>query len=167
MVQVVKDLNSYIILSYYTVTITRQPADVTVLSGGTAMFICVVKIGRPTMGDVTTDDVKWNDNMGNAITRTSTDPYMVDNDFENVGQDLQLTSTLTITNVNTQQAGLYQFVLSLKDDDMTSREASLSVPAGNCNFTFACGNVHRWSMCLPSVLTLRNNHFVIDMIFVE
>jgi len=111
----------------FSVNITTQPTDVTVPSGGTALFICVVRIGRQT---ITNDDVKWDDNMGNAITRVSTDPYIVDNDFENVGQDLHLTSTLTITNVNTQHAGLYQFVLSLNDGDLMSREASLSVLAG-------------------------------------
>jgi len=76
--------------------------------------------------------------MGNAITRTTTDPYMVDNDFENFGQSLQLTSTLTITNVNTLHAGLCQFVLSLNDDYVMSREASLSVLAGIENFVYGC-----------------------------
>ena len=117
-------------LEFVTVTITTQPTDVTVLSGGTARFICVVKIGRPTMEFVTTDDIKWDDNMGNAITFRSINTYYVDNDFENVGQDLQIVSTLTIINVNTQHAGLYQFVISLNDVDVISREASLSVLTG-------------------------------------
>ena len=82
------------------------------------------------MGGITTDDAKWDDNMGNAITRLSTDPYMMENDFDNVGQDWKVTSTLTISNVNTQHAGLYQFVLSLNDGDVMSREASLTVLTG-------------------------------------
>jgi len=82
------------------------------------------------MGGTTTDDVKWDDNMGNVITRISTDPYMVLNDFENVGQDRQVTSTLTIYNVNSQHAGLYQFVLSLNYGDVMSRETSLTVLTG-------------------------------------
>ena len=90
------------------------------------------------MGGVTADDAKWDDNMGNAITRLSTDPYLVDNDFEAVGQDVViLYSTLTITNVNTQHAGLYQFVLSLNGGDVMSWEASLTVLTGITNFIFA------------------------------
>jgi len=65
--------------------------------------------------------------MGNTIVRGSTDPYIVDNDFEDI---MYLTSTLTITNVNAQHAGLYQFVLSLNNGDVMSREASLSVLKG-------------------------------------
>jgi len=106
------------------VTITIQPSDVSVPSGGTAVFTCVVNL---RIRAVTSNNARWNNNMGNTITRGSTDPYMVDNDFENVDQDTHLTSTLTITNVNTQHAGLYQFVLSLNDGDVVSRDASLSV----------------------------------------
>jgi len=158
MVQVVKDLNSHIILSYYTVTITFQPTNVTVSSGEIVRFTCVVRIGRQQMG-AATDNVKWNDNMGNIITRLSTDPYMVDNDFENVDQDILLTSTLTITNVNTQHAGLYQFVLSLRNGSVMSREASLSILIGNSTFILLfilveMFTLHRWSISLPSVLTL-------------
>ena len=69
------------------------------------------------------------------VTRLSTDPYMVDNDFYAVGQDFQLTSTLIISNVNTQHAGLYQFVLSLYDGDVMSRETFLSVLTGIENFS--------------------------------
>ena len=87
------------------------------------MFTCVVDLGDQ---NANTDDIKW-DNMGNAITRASTDPYMVENDFEG---GVQLISTLTIKNVNTQHAGLYQFVLNLNDGDVMSREASLIVLAG-------------------------------------
>ena len=87
------------------------------------MFTCVVDLGDR---NANTDDIKW-DNMGNAITRVSTDPYMVENDFE---EGDQLISTLTIKNVNTQHAGLYQFVLSLSDGDVMSREAFLSILTG-------------------------------------
>jgi len=111
----------------YVVTITTQPSDVSVPSGGTAMFTCVVNL---RMQAVNINNAIWMNNMGNTIARGSTDPYMVDNDFEIGGEDLHLTSTLTITNVNTQHAGLYQFVLSLNDDDVMSREASLSVLKG-------------------------------------
>jgi len=131
------------------------------------MFSCIVSLGQ--LSSVNTDDVKWDDNMGNAITRSSTNPYMVENDFENVNQGILLTSTLTIINVNTQHVGLYQFVLSLNDVEVMSWEASLSVLKGNSNFTFtfwSCGNVYRWSMSLPSVFTLIN-HFVIDTIFLK
>jgi len=127
------------VISFYfiTVAIITQPTNVIVPSGGTARFSCIVSIGRQ-FGGVTTDNVKWDDiNMGNAITHRSRDPYMVENDFENVGQDLQLTSTLTITNVNTQHAGLYQFVLSLNGGDVMSWEASLTVLTGITNFIFA------------------------------
>ncbi|XP_065890141.1 uncharacterized protein [Dysidea avara] len=102
------------------VTITTQPSDVAVPSGGTAVFTCVVDLGDQ---NANTDDIKW-DNMGNAITRVSTDPYMVKNDF---GEGDLLISTLTIKNVNTQHAGLYQFVLRLNDGDVMSREASLNL----------------------------------------
>ena len=90
------------------------------------MFTCVVDLGRQT---ATTDDVKWN-NMGKVITRSSADPYMVNNDFENFGQVSQLNSTLTIKNVNTQHAGLYQFLLCLNDGDVMSKEASLNLLTG-------------------------------------
>ncbi|XP_065910676.1 uncharacterized protein [Dysidea avara] len=102
--------------------VTTQPSDIAVPSGGTAVFTCVVDLGDQ---NANTDDIKW-DNMGNAITRASTDPYMVENDFEG---GVQLISTLTIKNVNTQHAGLYQFVLNLNDGDVMSREASLIVLA--------------------------------------
>ena len=108
---------------YFSVTITTQPSDVAVPSGGTAVFTCVVDLGDQ---NANTDDIKWN-NMGNAITRVSTDPYMVKNDFE---EDDQLISTLTIKNVNTQHAGLYQFVLRLNDGNVMSREASLNLLTG-------------------------------------
>jgi len=110
------------------VTITAQPSDVTVPSGGTAVFTCVVNLRRQITNS---NNARWNDSMGNIITRGSMDPYMVDNEFEFVGDDWHLTSTLTFTNVNTQHAGLYQFVLSLNDGDVVmSREASLSVLKG-------------------------------------
>jgi len=112
---------------FTVVTITTQPSDVAVPSGGTAMFTCVVNLRRQI---VTINNARWNDNMGNTITLASTDPYIVDNDFEIVDLDVYLTSTLTITNVNTQHAGVYQFVLSLNDGDMMSREAFLSVLKG-------------------------------------
>ena len=115
---------------FFSVTITTQPSDVAVPSGGTAVFTCVVDLGGQAAN---TDDVKW-DNMGNAITRVSTDPYMVNNDFETFGQHWQLNSTLTINSVNTRHPGLYQFVLSLNDGDVTSREASLSVLTGTETF---------------------------------
>ena len=92
------------------------------------MFTCVVDLGDQ---NANTDDIKW-DNMGNAITRVSTDPYMVKNDF---GEGDLLISTLTIKNVNTQHAGLYQFVLRLNDGDVMSREASLNLLTGRVNFT--------------------------------
>ncbi|XP_065890845.1 uncharacterized protein [Dysidea avara] len=105
---------------YFSVTTTTQPSDVAVPSGGTAVFTCVVDLRDR---NANTDDIKW-DSMGNAITRASTDPYMVENDFE---EGDQLISTLTIKNVNTQHAGLYQFVLSLNDCDVMSREAFLTI----------------------------------------
>ena len=108
---------------YFLVTITTQPSDVAVPSGGTAVFTCVVDLGDR---NANTDDIKW-DNMGNAITRVSTDPYMVENNFD---KDDQLISTLTIKNVNTQHTGLYQFVLSLNDGDVMSREATLNLLTG-------------------------------------
>ena len=92
------------------------------------MFTCVVDLRDR---NANTDDIKW-DNMGNAITRVSTDPYMVENNFD---KDDQLISTLTIKNVNTQHAGLYQFVLSLNDGDVMSKEATLNLLTGRVNFT--------------------------------
>ena len=56
-------------------------------SGRTAVFTCVVKLGRKTIWCTTEEDVKWDDNMGNAIISVSRDPYMVNSNFENVGQD--------------------------------------------------------------------------------
>ena len=116
-----------------------------------------MRIGTQNLGSVTTDDVKWINNMGNARTRVSTHPYMVDNKFEDIDQDLHLTSTLTITNVNTQHAGLYQFILSINDSDVMSRKATLSVLKGNSKFIFtfcSCGNDHRRSMCISFEFTL-------------
>ena len=110
-------------IMYFSVTTTTQPSDVAVPSGGTAVFTCVVDLRDR---NANTDDIKW-DSMGNAITRASTDPYMVENDFE---EGDQLISTLTIKNVNTQHAGLYQFVLSLNDCDVMSREAFLTILTG-------------------------------------
>jgi len=113
---------------FIIVTITTQPSDVSVPSGGTAVFTCVVNLRRQT---VISNNARWNDNMGNTIPLGSTYPYIVDNDIENVGQGIHLTSTLTITNVNAQHTGLYQFVLSLNDGDVVmSREAFLSILKG-------------------------------------
>jgi len=113
---------------FTVVIITTQPSDVSVSSGGTAVFTCGVNLRRQT---VSINNARWMNNMGNTITLGSTDRYMVDNSIENIGQDRYLTSTLTITNVNTQHAELYQFVLSLNDGDVVmSREASLSILKG-------------------------------------
>ena len=89
------------------------------------MFTCVVDV---TNENVNNDDVRWN-NMGNIITVLSTDPYMVTTDL-NV-RFTQLTSTLTITNVRTEHAGLYQcVVVSTRDGDVMSGTAVLSVLIG-------------------------------------
>jgi len=100
------------------------------------VFTCVVNLRRRT---VTVNNARWINNMGNTIPPGSTDPYMVDNGIENVGLDRYLTSTLTITNVNTQHAGLYQFVLN--DDNVMSREASLIVLKGTCALNFCTSTI--------------------------
>jgi len=97
------------------------------------VFTCVVNVRGITANS---NNARWMNNMGNTITRGSTNPYVVNNGIENVGQDRYLTSTLTITNVNTQQAGLYQFVLGVNNDDVMSREAFLSVLKGTYTLKF-------------------------------
>jgi len=92
------------------------------------VFTCVVNLRRRRTAN--SNNARWVNNLGNTITLRSTDPYIVDNGVGNVGQDRYLTSTLTITNVNTQHAGLYQFVLSRSNGDVMSREASLSILKG-------------------------------------
>jgi len=60
---------------FTVVTITTQPRDVTVPSGRTVVFTCVVNLRRKT---VTINNARWMNNMGNTITLGSTDPYIVD-----------------------------------------------------------------------------------------
>ena len=86
------------------------------------MFTCFVELGE----NVNTD-VQW-DHMGNAITRLSTNPYMVINDF--FDGFTQLNSTLIITKVRREHVGPYQFILDLNDGDVMSRRATLTVLIG-------------------------------------
>ena len=103
--------------------IATQPKDVAVRLGETAVFTCYVELGNE---NVNTDDVLW-DHMGSAITRSSTNPYMVINDFTDGAT--QLNSTLMIINVRREHVGPYQFVLDLNDGVM-SRRATLTVLIG-------------------------------------
>jgi len=122
---------NYFIVIFYTATITRQPGDVTVPFGGTAVFTCLVELDE----NVNPDDVQWN-HMGNAITPLSTNPYMVINDISN--GVTQLNSTLMITNVKREHVGPYQFVLDLNDGDVMSRRATLTVLIGTKKLISAC-----------------------------
>ena len=87
------------------------------------MFTCLVELNE----NVGTDDVKW-DHMGHAITRSSTNPYMVINEF--FDGFTQLNSTLIITNVRREHVGPYQFVLDLNDGDVMSKRVTLTVQLG-------------------------------------
>ena len=116
---------------YFAVTIITQPGDVTVPLGGTAVFACLVELNE----NVNTDDVQW-DHMGNAITHSSTNPYMVINDITN--GFLQLNSTLIINNVRREHVGTYQFVLDLNDGGVMSRRATLTVLIGIISLQCLC-----------------------------
>ena len=122
-------IQSFHLLFYYTVTIRTQPRDVTVPLGGTAVFTCLV-VG--IFEYVNNSDIKW-DHMGNTIMNTSTNPYMVINNFAH--ETTQVKSTLIITNVSREHVGPYLFVLDLNFSDVMSRRATLTVLIGTQIFS--------------------------------
>ncbi|XP_065910714.1 tyrosine-protein kinase receptor TYRO3-like isoform X2 [Dysidea avara] len=111
-----------------TATITAQPRDVTVCTGGVAVFTCVVDWNGT---DITCDDVMWQQirmNGGISTLSTSLTGRVPFNITTTVSGDI-LTSTLTITGVthsNTLGTSLYHCVVN----DMMSRDASPLISTG-------------------------------------
>ena len=118
-------------LPHHTATITTQPSDVTVCTGGVAVFTCVVDRNGTNIG---TDDVMWQQiRMSGVISTLSTSltggvPFNI---TTTISGDI-LTSTLTITGVTDSSSlgtSLYRCVVN----DMMSRNASLQFSSGNDN----------------------------------
>ena len=115
---------------YNTAKIITQPSDVTVCTGGVAVFTCVLDMNGN--GDITSDNVIWEQIRVGGSTATI---YMLTgavpfNITTTISGDI-LTSTLLITGVTDSNAlgtSLYHCVVN----DMMSRNASLHVLSGTC-----------------------------------
>ena len=109
---------------HFTARITTQPRNVTMCTGGVAVFTCAVdRNGTNT----TCDDVMWQRITGNFIVTLSNrrGPFNI---TTTISGDI-LTSTLTITGAtdsNTLGNSLYHCVVS----DVKSRNASVHVTTG-------------------------------------
>ena len=108
----------------HTVGVITQPNDVTVIAGEVAVFTCVMDINENSV------NVTWkrSDIVGKAITLTNTNHYMISGKF--TGSSTQFTSTLTISDVRMEHAGLYQMVVNIRGVDVMSRKTSLTVLTG-------------------------------------
>ncbi|XP_065910952.1 uncharacterized protein [Dysidea avara] len=86
------------------VTITTEPSNVTVSTGEVAVFTCTLMVST----NIEDRYIMWKrfDDMGNNITLASTGHYMISNDL--TVSDI-INSTLTITDVRLEHAGVYQF----------------------------------------------------------
>ncbi|XP_065911030.1 uncharacterized protein [Dysidea avara] len=86
------------------VTITTEPSSVTVSTGEVAVFTCTLMVST----NIDDRYIMWKrfDDMGNNITLASTGHYMISNDL--TVSDI-INSTLTITDVRLEHAGLYRF----------------------------------------------------------
>ena len=115
----------------FTARITTQPSDVTICTGGVAVFTCVVdRNGTNIAGD----DVMWQLITVGGRTFTIPNRGVPFNITTTISGDI-LTSTLTITGAtdsNTLGASLYRCVVN----DMMSRSAAIHVRTGKsvcCN----------------------------------
>ena len=104
-------------------TITTQPSNVTVCSGGDVGFTC--EVDRNGNGDIGTDDVMWQQLRSDSISNISGSyPFSI---TTTISGDI-LTSTLTISDVRDTHNGLYHCVVP--GGDVMSRNASLYAVAG-------------------------------------
>ena len=115
-------------LPHHTAKITTQPSDVTVCTGGVAVFTCVVDRNGT---NITSDVLIWQQiRVGGSTSTLSTSIRGVPfNITTTISGDI-LTSTLTITGVtdnNGLETSLYRCVVN----DMMSRDASLHFSTGN------------------------------------
>ena len=118
------------LIPHYTATITTQPSDVTVCTGGVAVFTCVVDRNGTT--NITSDDVMWQQIRPEGSTSTlSTSlgglPFII---ITTISGDI-LNSTLTVRGVavgNALGTSLYRCVIPV--GNMKSRNASLQFSAG-------------------------------------
>ncbi|XP_065897630.1 uncharacterized protein [Dysidea avara] len=118
-------LNFFLILrtSKAQGTITTQPSNVTVCSGGDVGFTC--EVDRNGNGDIGTDDVMWQQLRSDSISNISGSyPFSI---TTTISGDI-LTSTLTISDVRDTHNGLYHCVVP--GGDVMSRNASLYAVAG-------------------------------------
>jgi len=112
----------------YTARITTQPSDVTLCTGGVAVFTCVVDRNGTY---ITSNDVMWKQirRGGSTLTlSTSINRGVPFNITTTISGDM-LTSTLIITGAtdsNTQGISSYRCVVG----DMMSRSAALHVSIG-------------------------------------
>ena len=115
----------------FTAKITTQPSNVTIRTGGVAVFTCVVdRNGTNT----TSDDVMWEQIRMSGGISTLSNRRIPFNIITTISGDI-LTSTLTITgatDINTLGNSLYRCVVN----DMMSRSAAIHVRTGKsicCN----------------------------------
>ena len=148
--------NHALLCLLHTATITAQPRDVTVCTGGVAVFTCVVDWNGT---DITCDDVMWQQirmNGGISTLSTSLTGRVPFNITTTVSGDI-LTSTLTITGVthsNTLGTSLYHCVVN----DMMSRDASPLISTGTesqimctCS-SFVWKNTLSLSVCVIKII---------------
>jgi len=111
-------------VSYYTARITTQPRDVTLFTGGMAVFTCVVDRNGAT---INSSDVMWEQiRVGGGTTKLHN--RGVFNITTTISGDI-LTSTLTIsgaTHSGNLGTSLYRCVVN----DVMSRNASLYFSTG-------------------------------------
>ena len=113
----------------YSATITTQPSDVTVCTGGVAVFTCVMDRNGT---NITSDDVMWQQIRPEGSTSTlSTSlgglPFII---ITTISGDI-LNSTLTVRGVavgNALGTSLYRCVVPVSN--MKSRNASLQFSTG-------------------------------------
>jgi len=110
---------------HYTARITTQPSDVTLCTGGVAVFTCVVDRNGTS---ITSDDVKWEQiRVGGDTSILRTISLIIIT--TTLSGDI-LTSTLKITgatNGSNLAPSLYRCVVN----DVISRSAAIHVLTGN------------------------------------
>ena len=102
----------------YTATIATPPSDVTVCTGGVAVFTCVVD--RNGTG-ITSDEVMWQQiRMDNGQVVPRSGAGTINGDI--------LTSTLTITGAtDSNVVGISSYRCVVSASDLMSRSATISV----------------------------------------
>jgi len=113
--------------SLLTATITTQPSDVTMCTGGVAVFTCVVDRNGT---NITSDDVMWQQIrvVGATSTLSTSNRGVPFNITTTISGDI-LTSTLTITGA-TDSNGLGTSSYHCVVNDMMSRSAVIRVTSG-------------------------------------